>query len=100
MPSSEVPLINPIARHRRWECCGPARVPMLDDEAMSTPRSFFLATTLERGFIHQCTDMYALDERLLVGRLVVFVVYDFSAHRLHVGSLVWIMLLRLFHRYG
>src|SRR5207248_8764776 len=100
MPSSEVPLINPIARHRRWECCGPARVPMLDDEAMSTPRSSFLATALERGFIHQCTDMEALDERLLAGGLVAYVGYDCTADSLHVGSLVSIMLLRLFQRCG
>src|SRR5438477_8575809 len=100
MPSSEVPLINPIARHRRWECCGPARVPMLDDEAMSTPHSPFLATALERGFIHQCTDMDALDERLRAGRLVAYVGYDCTADSLHVGSLVGIMLLRLFQRCG
>ena len=53
--------------HARGECCGPARAPMLDDAAMSTPRSPFLATALERGFIHQCTDMEALDERLRGG---------------------------------
>src|SRR5205807_699363 len=96
----EVPLINPIARHMRGECCGLARVPMLDDEAMSTPRSSFLATTLERGFIHQCTDMEALDERLRAGRLVAYVGYDCTADSLHVGSLVSIMLLRLFQKCG
>jgi tyrosyl-tRNA synthetase len=73
---------------------------MLDDEAMSTPRSPFLATALERGFIHQCTDMEALDERLLAGRLVAYVGYDCTADSLHVGSLVSIMLLRLFQRCG
>src|SRR4051812_4002699 len=149
MPSSEVPLIKPIARHMRggswpgfaglsspprkraaragdralppWipafagmtglpcenprsppggECCGPERAPMLNDEAMSTPRSPFLATALERGFTHQCTDMEALDERLLAGRLVAYVGYDCTADSLHVGSLVSIMLLRLFQRCG
>jgi tyrosyl-tRNA synthetase len=73
---------------------------MLDDEAMSTPRSPFLATALERGFIHQCTDMEGLDERLLAGRLVAYVGYDCTADSLHVGSLVSIMLLRLFQRCG
>jgi tyrosyl-tRNA synthetase len=100
MPSSEVPLINPIARHRRWLYCGPERASMLDDATMSTPRSLFLATALERGFIHQCTDMEALDERLLAGRLVAYVGYDCTADSLHVGSLVSIMLLRLFQRCG
>jgi tyrosyl-tRNA synthetase len=67
---------------------------------MSTPRSPFLATALERGFIHQCTDSEALDERLLAGRLVAYVGYDCTADSLHVGSLVSIMLLRLFQRCG
>jgi tyrosyl-tRNA synthetase len=73
---------------------------MLDDATMSTPRSPFLATALERGFIHQCTDMEELDERLLAGRLVAYVGYDCTADSLHVGSLVSIMLLRLFQRCG
>jgi tyrosyl-tRNA synthetase len=73
---------------------------MLDDEAMSTPRSPFLATALERGFIHQCTEMEGLDERLRAGRLVAYVGYDCTADSLHVGSLVSIMLLRLFQRSG
>jgi tyrosyl-tRNA synthetase len=73
---------------------------MLDDAAMSTPCSPFLATALERGFMHQCTDMEALDQRLLAGRLVAYVGYDCTADSLHVGSLVGIMLLRLFQRCG
>jgi tyrosyl-tRNA synthetase len=73
---------------------------MLDDAAMSTPRSPFLATALERGFVHQCTDIEALDERLLAGCLVAYVGYDCTADSLHVGSLVGIMLLRLFQRCG
>ena len=44
--------------------------------------------------------MEALDERLLAGRLVAYVGYDCTADSLHVGSLVSIMLLRLFQRCG
>jgi tyrosyl-tRNA synthetase len=73
---------------------------MLDDEAMSTPHSPFLATALERGFIHQCTDIEALDDRLRTGRLAAYVGYDCTADSLHVGSLVSIMLLRLFQKCG
>jgi tyrosyl-tRNA synthetase len=72
---------------------------MLDDAAMA-PRSPFLATALERGFIHQSTDMEALDERLRAGRLVAYVGYDCTADSLHVGSLVSIMLLRLLQHCG
>jgi tyrosyl-tRNA synthetase len=73
---------------------------MLDDAAMSTPRSPFLTTALERGFIHQCTDLEALDERLLADRLVAYVGYDCTADSLHVGNLMSIMLLRLFQTSG
>src|ERR1700724_250749 len=77
IPSSEVPLISPRAHHIRGERSGPVSVPMLDDTAMSTHRSSFLAAAIERGFLHQCT-----------------------ADSLHVGSLVGIMLLRLFQSCG
>src|SRR6202047_4592715 len=100
MPSSDVPLINPTARHMRGECCGRAGTPMLDDAALAPPISPVLPAALERGFIHQCTDMEALDERLLAGRLVAYVGYDCTADSLHVGSLVSIMLLRLLQRCG
>ena len=73
---------------------------MLDDAAMSIPGSPFLAAALERGFVHQCTDMETLDERLRAGRLVAYVGYDCTADSLHVGSLVGIMLLRLLQRCG
>jgi tyrosyl-tRNA synthetase len=73
---------------------------MLDDMAMPTPRSPFLATALERGFVHQCTDHEALDARLCAERLVAYVGYDCTADSLHVGSLVSIMLLRLFQKCG
>jgi tyrosyl-tRNA synthetase len=73
---------------------------MLDDAAMSTPRSPFLATALEHGFVHQCTDMEALDARLSAGPVVAYDGFDCTADSLHVGSLVGIMLLRLFQRCG
>ena len=73
---------------------------MLDDAAMSTPRSTFLSTALERGFIHQCTDPETLDQRLYDGRVTAYIGYDCTADSLHVGSLVGIMLLRLFQRCG
>ena len=73
---------------------------MLDDATMSTPRSPFLSTALERGFLHQCTDIEALDERLLAGSTFAYVGYDCTADSLHVGSLVGIMLLRLWQKCG
>jgi tyrosyl-tRNA synthetase len=73
---------------------------MLDNGAMTTPRSSFLAAATERGFIHQCTDFEALEARLSQARVTAYVGYDCTADSLHVGSLVSIMLLRLWQRSG
>src|SRR5262249_27959418 len=73
---------------------------MLDDATMPTPRSTFLSTAVERVFIHQCTDFEALDQRLRDGRVTGYIGYDCTADSLHVGSLVGIMLLRLFQKCG
>jgi tyrosyl-tRNA synthetase len=73
---------------------------MLDDGAMSTPRSAFLAAALERGFVHQCTDLDALDDHMSVGGVTAYVGYDCTADSLHVGSLLSIMLLRLLQKSG
>src|SRR6516164_2470492 len=73
---------------------------MLGDAAMSTPRSTFLSTAIERGFVHQCTDFVSLDERLRTARVPAYIGYDCTADSLHVGNLLGIMLLRLFQRSG
>jgi tyrosyl-tRNA synthetase len=73
---------------------------MLVDAAMSTPRSAFLSAATERGFVHQCTDVEALDERLNAGRVVAYDGFDCTADSLHVGNLLGIMLLRLFQKCG
>jgi tyrosyl-tRNA synthetase len=67
---------------------------------MPNPRSDFLAVAAERGFTHQCTDMEALDARLRAGPLTGYIGYDCTADSLHVGSLLGIMLLRLFQQTG
>ena len=67
---------------------------------MSTPRSTFLLTAIERGFVHQCTDLEALDARLRGGRVTGYLGYDCTADSLHVGNLVGIMVLRLFQKCG
>ena len=67
---------------------------------MSAHHSSFLATARERGFIHQCTDLETLDQRLSGGRVTAYLGYDCTADSLHVGNLVGIMLLRLFQKCG
>ncbi len=64
------------------------------------PRSAFLSTARERGYVHQCTDLEALDARLCGGVVAAYVGYDCTADSLHVGSLVSIMLLRLLQQCG
>src|SRR5437879_5268131 len=94
MPSSEVPLIRPSAERRF------GRRFVLDERAMSNASSDFLAAAAERGFIHQCTDLAALDARLAAGPVTAYVGYDCTADSLHIGHLMSIMLLRLFQQHG
>jgi len=67
---------------------------------MSTARSSFLAAAEERGFVHQITDRDALDARLAAGPMTAYIGFDCTADSLHVGSLLQIMLLRLWQRTG
>ncbi|MEE1654997.1 tyrosine--tRNA ligase [Microvirga sp. CF3062] len=67
---------------------------------MNTPKSEFLKTLNERGFIHQCTDLAALDERLSAGPVAAYIGFDATANSLHVGSLVQIMTLRWLQKCG
>jgi tyrosyl-tRNA synthetase len=67
---------------------------------MTTPASEFLNTAQERGFIHQCTDMAALDDLACKGPIPAYIGFDATADSLHAGSLVPIMLLRLLQRTG
>jgi tyrosyl-tRNA synthetase len=66
----------------------------------TTPSSDFLRTLQERGFIHQCTDLAALDERAQKGPIVAYIGFDCTADSLHVGSLLPIMMLRWLQKTG
>ena len=67
---------------------------------MTSPRSDFLRVVAERGFMHQCTDLAALDQRLGTGPQVCYIGFDCTADSLHVGSLLPIMLLRWWQKTG
>ena len=67
---------------------------------MAEPKSDFLREAIARGFMHQCTDLDALDALASKGRLTAYIGFDLTASSLHVGSLVSIMLLRLMQRTG
>ncbi len=60
--------------------------------------SEFIRAMVDRGYLHQCTDLDALDERAAKERIVAYIGYDCTATSLHVGSLVSIMMLRHLQR--
>ncbi|MBV8455831.1 MAG: tyrosine--tRNA ligase, partial [Acetobacteraceae bacterium] len=64
------------------------------------PKSEFLREATERGFVFQCTDLEALDHRLLSGPVAAYIGFDCTADSLHVGNLVSIMILRLLQKHG
>ncbi|SMX24463.1 tyrosine--tRNA ligase [Boseongicola aestuarii] len=64
------------------------------------PKSDFLATIIERGFLADCTDLQSLDDALIAGVVPAYIGYDATAKSLHVGHLLNIMLLRWFQKCG
>ena len=64
------------------------------------PKSDFLRTLSERGFIHQCSDLAALDQKALSGDLIAYIGFDCTAASLHVGSLLPIMMLHWLQQTG
>ncbi len=65
-----------------------------------TPKSDFLNTLQERGFIHQCSDYAGLDALALKGEVTGYIGFDATAPSLHVGSLVQIMMLHWLQKTG
>jgi tyrosyl-tRNA synthetase len=63
-------------------------------------KSEFLHQALERGFIHQGTDMDHLDALMAQGPITAYLGFDMTARSLHVGSLMQIMWLRLLQKTG
>jgi tyrosyl-tRNA synthetase len=68
--------------------------------SMSEPKSEFLRDFIARGYLHQCTDLDALDALAREGRITGYIGFDATADSLHVGSLVQIMLLRRLQQAG
>lgn len=60
----------------------------------------FIAIMQERGFLHQCTDIDALGQKLATGIVTCYTGYDATARSLHVGSLLSIMMMRWFQKCG
>jgi tyrosyl-tRNA synthetase len=64
------------------------------------PSSDFLTVLIARGFLHQCSDIEALDAKSKAGELIAYVGYDCTGPSLHVGHLLSIMMLRWLQKTG
>lgn len=67
---------------------------------MANVRSGYIKTLEERGFIHQTSDLEAIDALAADGKLVAYIGYDCTAPSLHVGSLISIMMLHWMQETG
>ncbi|MDX9859881.1 MAG: tyrosine--tRNA ligase [Rhodospirillales bacterium] len=67
---------------------------------MTTFRSDFVRAVVERGYLHQCTDLEGLDGLAAEQRVTAYIGFDCTAPSLHAGSLVSIMLLRRLQQAG
>ncbi len=67
---------------------------------MTRLKSDFLATLEARGFLHQATDLEALDALAAKERITAYIGFDATADSLHVGSLLPIMCLRWLQKTG
>ena len=54
----------------------------------------------ERGFIHQCTNEEELSHLIESKKIKFYIGFDCTAKSLHVGSLIQIMIMKLFQKYG
>ena len=53
-----------------------------------------------RGFLNQCTDEESLNYKLKSENITFYIGFDCTAKSLHIGSLIQIMVMRLFQKYG
>ena len=63
-------------------------------------KSDFMNVLHDRGYVHQCTDAAALDDRAANGIVTAYIGFDCTADSLHVGSLLQIMLLLWLQKTG
>ena len=67
---------------------------------MTSHRSEFIKNVIDRGYMHQCTDLDKLDSLASENIISAYIGFDCTAPSLHAGSLVQIMMLRLLQRTG
>jgi tyrosyl-tRNA synthetase len=70
------------------------------DIASFVPKSDFVRVMQARGYIHQCSDIEALDKAACEGVITAYVGYDATATSLHIGNLISLMMLRRLQQTG
>ncbi len=63
-------------------------------------KSEFIKDISDRGYMHQCTDLDALDKLCTSQSIAAYIGFDCTADSLHVGSLTQIMMLRKLQKCG
>ena len=63
-------------------------------------KSEFIKDISDRGYMHQCTDLDALDKLCKSQSIAAYIGFDCTAESLHVGSLTQIMMLRKLQKFG
>jgi len=67
---------------------------------MTIYKSDLIQALTARGFLHQCTDVEALDSKAAAGPITGYIGFDATADSLHVGNLTQIMMLRRMQETG
>lgn len=67
---------------------------------MTKAKSEFIKVLTERGYIHQCTDLAALDALAAKSVITAYIGFDCTAPSVHIGNLVGIMMLRHLQQTG
>jgi tyrosyl-tRNA synthetase len=67
---------------------------------MTKLQSDFINVLQQRGYIHQCTDLSALDALAARETVTAYIGFDCTAPSLHIGNLIGIMMLRRLQRSG
>ncbi|QUS56902.1 tyrosine--tRNA ligase [Pseudovibrio brasiliensis] len=73
---------------------------VVDTTRCFRPKSEALQLLIDRGFLHQCTDLEALDEKLQAGHITAYAGFDATADSLHVGHLLPLMAMRWLQKTG
>ena len=67
---------------------------------MTKLKSEFINVLQARGYIHQCTDLAALDALAAKETITGYIGFDCTAPSLHIGNLIGIMMLRVLQQTG